>query len=68
MSSGAENLKNNKSIAILDAAERGGYGVVSVVCVRAFPFCTYDISENQQSCQMEASQWMYQCQSRGNGL
>jgi fructose-bisphosphate aldolase class II len=37
MSSGAEKLKNNKSIAILDAAERGGYGVVSVVCVRVFP-------------------------------
>jgi fructose-bisphosphate aldolase class II len=37
MSSGAEKLKNNKSIAILDAAERGGYGVVSVVCVRLFP-------------------------------
>ena len=33
MSSAAEKLKNNKSIAILDAAERGGYGVVSVVCV-----------------------------------
>ncbi|KAH8809793.1 putative fructose-bisphosphate aldolase [Hyaloscypha sp. PMI_1271] len=32
MSSGAEKLKNNKSIAILDAAERGGYGIVSVVC------------------------------------
>jgi hypothetical protein len=50
MSSGAEKLKNNKSIAILDAAERGGYGVVSVVCVRAFPFCAHDISENQQGC------------------
>jgi hypothetical protein len=37
MSSGAEKLKTNKSIAILDAAERGGYGVVSVVCVRVFP-------------------------------
>jgi len=35
MSSGAEKLKNNKSIAILDAAERGGYGIVSVVCVRS---------------------------------
>ena len=34
MSSGAEKLKNNKSIAILDAAEKGGYGIVSVVCVR----------------------------------
>jgi hypothetical protein len=33
MSSGAEKLKNNKSIAILDAAEKGGYGIVSVVCV-----------------------------------
>jgi fructose-bisphosphate aldolase class II len=33
MASGAEKLKNNKSIAILDAAERGGYGIVSVVCV-----------------------------------
>jgi fructose-bisphosphate aldolase class II len=32
MSSGAEKLKNNKSIAILDAAEKGGYGIVSVVC------------------------------------
>ncbi|PMD17435.1 aldolase [Hyaloscypha hepaticicola] len=32
MSSGAEKLKTNKSIAILDAAERGGYGIVSVVC------------------------------------
>lgn len=27
MSSGAEKLKDNKSIAILDAAERGGYGI-----------------------------------------
>jgi hypothetical protein len=63
MSSGTEKLKNNKSIAILDAAERGGYGVVSVVCVRAFPFCTHDISENQQGCQMETSQWMNQCQA-----
>jgi hypothetical protein len=36
MSSGAEKLKNNRSIAILDAAERGGYGIVSVVCVRPF--------------------------------
>ena len=34
MSSGAEKVKNNKSIAILDAAERGCYGIVSVVCVR----------------------------------
>jgi fructose-bisphosphate aldolase class II len=33
MSSEAEKLKNNKSIAILDAAEKGGYGIVSVVCV-----------------------------------
>lgn len=32
MSSGLEKLKNNKSIAILDAAEKGGYGIVSVVC------------------------------------
>jgi len=32
MSSAAEKLKNNKSIAILDAAEKGGYGIVSVVC------------------------------------
>ncbi|TVY85126.1 putative fructose-bisphosphate aldolase [Lachnellula suecica] len=32
MSAGAEKLKNNKSIAILDAAEKGGYGIVSVVC------------------------------------
>ena len=38
MSSGAEKLKNNKSIAILDAAERGSYGIVSVVCVRSFSF------------------------------
>jgi fructose-bisphosphate aldolase, class II len=30
---GAEKLKNNKSIAILDAAERGGYGIVAVCCV-----------------------------------
>jgi hypothetical protein len=58
MSSGAEKLKNNKSIAILDAAERGGYGVVSVVCVRAFPFCTHDISENYEILRLEASQWM----------
>ena len=63
MSSGAEKLKNNKSIAILDAAEQGGYGVVSVVCVRVFPLCNYDISENQQGCRMETSQWMYQCQA-----
>jgi hypothetical protein len=33
MSSGVEKLKNKKSIAILDAAEKGGYGIVSVVCV-----------------------------------
>lgn len=32
MSSGAEKLKANKTIAILDAAERGGYGVVAVCC------------------------------------
>ncbi|KIN01988.1 hypothetical protein OIDMADRAFT_28115 [Oidiodendron maius Zn] len=32
MSSAAERLGNNKSIAILEAAEQGGYGVVSVVC------------------------------------
>ncbi|TAQ89000.1 hypothetical protein B7494_g2686 [Chlorociboria aeruginascens] len=32
MSTGAENLKANKSIAILDAAEKGKYGIVSVVC------------------------------------
>jgi len=32
MSSGVDRLKANKSIAILDAAERGGYGIVSAVC------------------------------------
>ncbi|KAH8663032.1 putative fructose-bisphosphate aldolase [Tricladium varicosporioides] len=32
MSSAAEKLKNNKSVAILDAAEKGKYGIVSVVC------------------------------------
>lgn len=26
-------LENNRSIKILEAAEQGGYGVVSVVCV-----------------------------------
>lgn len=38
MSSGAEKLKNNKTIAILDAAEKGNYGVVSVCCVCLSPF------------------------------
>jgi hypothetical protein len=33
MASSAEKLKNNKSIAILDKAEKEGYGIVSVVCV-----------------------------------
>lgn len=37
MSSAAEKLKNNRSIAILDAAEKGGYGIVSVVCVGLSP-------------------------------
>jgi len=32
MAPGAENLKHNRSIAILDAADKGGYGVVSVCC------------------------------------
>lgn len=36
MSSGVEKLKNNKSIEILNAAEKGGYGIVSVVCVSYF--------------------------------
>lgn len=39
--SGAEKLKNNKSIALLDAAEKGGYGVVSVVCVSAVPVVSF---------------------------
>jgi hypothetical protein len=65
MSSGAEKLKNNKSIAILDAAERGGYGVVSVVCVRAFLFYIHDISEILARLSDLNSKWM--CKSgRGN--
>jgi len=32
MSSGAEKLKVNKTIAILEAAEKGNYGIVSVCC------------------------------------
>lgn len=50
MSSGAEKLRDNKSIAILDAAERGGYGVVSVVCVclKRHPHFMISIDSNNQ--------------------
>lgn len=47
MTSAAEKLKNNKSIAILDAAEKGGYGVVSVVCVNLTPVVLFAGAEKR---------------------
>jgi hypothetical protein len=35
MSNSTEKLANNRSIAILDAATKGGYGIVAVCCVSA---------------------------------
>jgi hypothetical protein len=33
MSDLPEALKDNRSVAILDAAEKGGYGIIAVCCV-----------------------------------
>jgi hypothetical protein len=38
-------LKDNKSIAILDAAERGGYGIIAVCCVSLIRLSQAELSD-----------------------